>query len=340
MIDKLPDNVLVKILKLLNSYEVMMVSKVSPKVNSMRLAVKALWTFADFSGYPLNLEDMEDIPDYLHCSTVSLILDGFLEKSHFKKDQLPPSEPRNELEDSQCNITGPFMKRLANQCRKLEGLEILNAWLPFQKIKFEEFPSSLTHLTLIKCQIYGAFFEDINTILPLLKFLHVETPINFLPTDIQYFKRHDRLQTLALRQCGKGIYLPSNGGLPDGFPNLRTLDLTLSYLHPHPYGDHQLNVLSKFETLKDLTLTHDLRPGFHLLIWAHDGQGVLRHNLEYLSFILCSLTDIILNEFAFEFNKLKQVHLIKCRGISDVGVTNFIQIIKARDNSCKIVYEK
>ena len=338
---QLPDDILIMILKLLPGYELMSVSMAYSKLNLLRLGTKVLWNDVDFTGHAFKLDQMSEVLEYLHEETNSLTLQGLGYMNH----GWTHIKPRTPEESAMCNITGPLLTGLSSHCENLKHLTLKKAWLPFgSKIKLEHFPSSLTHLTLIDCKIYHRLFENFENTLPILKYLRVEDVTHFCEANWAAIKKHKNIETLIVRKCSGIFDAPYK--LKDELPSLKILDLSES-------GMSNVGYCSIFYLLplRELSLSCHI-DGFLYTGSEHrkaklfvgggggDDRNLLRESLEKLTFVRSTLDDEALEIIARECTNLKHVSLLKCKGISDVGVTIFENMLKEKNSSCEVVYEE
>ena len=327
---ELPEDILIEILKRLPSYELMVVCKAFPELNPLRLRNKALWWDVDLSGHAFELHEMPEVLEYLHEQTFSLTLQGRGYTDHWINQPLTPQEV------SICNITGPLLTGLSSHCENLKHLTLKKAWLPRFKIKIQHFPSSLTHLSLVRCKMYIEMLDDLHITHPLLEYLKIEEVQNFSGSDFYRVMKNKSIKTMIVRRC-QGIF--EMYWLGGELPNLEVFELSDS----GTIGGYCHLVEFSRLALREITLSCSIRCSNNANLFLNDyptrDSGLLRKNLEKLILLRSYLSDIALETIGRLCNKLVHVSLVECKGISEVGVTNFENILKEKNSSCEVIHK-
>merc|ERR1712218_697649 len=156
---------MLQILENLSSVELITLSLTCKRFKSLCLNTESLWKNPDFSHHPMDLRTTKKW-FFLNRRTESLVLEGFLQTS------------RGQV----VNISRALLQNISRTCEKLRVLQLRNVYYHAHTVTFQDFPGSLTHLSLEGCEV------------------------DHLPTDISYFKNISqnlpRLENLNLQNCG------------------------------------------------------------------------------------------------------------------------------------------
>ena len=187
---RLSDDVIVIILRLLTSFDLLVLSETCLRLQSICLQTKSLWTSPYFTNHPMELTEMRRYLKLFNERMRSLTLEGFL-------------KTRGQV----VNISEAALSEISRNCPQLKTLKLQNFYFHADKITFDLFPNTLTHLSLSGSEVVHlptgsqSYFKNIHQILPNLETLDLEKCGWVSNHNLMAICKLEKLKILILKGC-------------------------------------------------------------------------------------------------------------------------------------------
>lgn len=325
----LSDDVLVIILRLLSSFDLLILSQTCLRLESMCLQTNSLWTKPDFTDHPMELKEMRKYLKLFNARTVSLTFEGFL-----------------KTKGQAVNISEAFLSEISRNCPQLQTLKLQNFYFQADKITFDQFPRTLTHLSFSGSEVTHlptdnqSYFKNIHKIFPNLEILDLENCGWVSNHNLMAICKLEKLKILILKACFNigECFAYTALATRFGFEKIEKFDLRDTNV-----SDMDIACFGRKPTLQEILVGGQTENKDKISDRGIDNLCVdSSSNIERLTLDNCDITDRSLITLAENMKRLKYLDVSRCKHITSDGLKIFESKTELRPKPfdfCNIVHE-
>lgn len=312
----LSDDVLLGVLGFLSSWDLLQVSEASNRLRDVAMD-RSLCRSVCWLGHPQTLAWLKQRLNLLHAKTHTLGIEGLL-------------RTRGTVE----NLSEALFEDVTTRAPNLTALSLHHCYVNAEKITFQLFPKTITHLSLEGCEFHNlpgdrSFFKHIDTFMPHIEKLNL--------TRCGWVKNHclmalcklEHLRVLNLRGCHRVGECFAYTALATrfGFNKVEVFDLRDTDI-----GDTEVQCFGRKVAVLELLLGGErgekITDRGILSLISTSGVPVFHSKLQKLVMARTSVTDKSLELLASKLPSLRHLD-VRASQVTCAGVAEFQELRSA-----------